>query len=61
MFYIIRLSALQRLQCSVLYGVAVGTMWLRMLDFVLVQKDLGKVLKKRAEFAESGAALMLYC
>ncbi len=32
--------------CSVLYGIAVSTMWFRMLDFFLVQKDLGKVLKR---------------
>jgi hypothetical protein len=30
--------------CSVLYGVAVGTMWFRILGFFLVQQDLGKVL-----------------
>ncbi len=30
--------------CSVLYGIAVGVMWLRILDFVLVQKDLSQVL-----------------
>ena len=27
----------------VLYGVAVGSMWLRTLHFVLVQKELGQV------------------
>ncbi len=34
--------------CSVLYGFAVSMMWLRILDFVLVQKDLGQVLKGEA-------------
>ncbi len=40
--------------CSVLYGIAVGTMWLRMLDFVLVQKDLGKVQAICATLAGKG-------
>jgi hypothetical protein len=31
--------------CSVLYGIAVSTMWFRILEFVLVQQDLGKVLE----------------
>jgi hypothetical protein len=32
--------------CLMLYGISVSTMWLRILNFVLVQKDLGKVLER---------------
>ena len=47
--------------CSVLYGIAVSTMWFRMLDFFLVQKDLGKVLKRSATHTESGYCLCHNC
>jgi hypothetical protein len=41
--------------CSVLYGVAVGTMWFRILGFFLVQQDLGKVLESGTIDIESSA------
>ena len=43
--------------CSLLYGIAVGTMWLRILDFVLVQKDLSQVMGRVSKVEEIDAAV----